>query len=237
MITQYNIVTYEDMQSLFETLIDDQLDSVTENVILNQAKDDLESLRQWQYLIGIDVSQSANPGDTYLTMKTLPSDFFSPLESGIYVGSDLVPYQKFPLEDRAFFQSISHGYYIDVYNGQYAILGQPNPGGVITFPYKRSTLPLAALVNGASPAGTINQPKFPVQFRALIPYRASQMYFAIDQGDKSRAWDDRWSAFYTMLLDSMIRWDFRMAKQSYANRMMANRVDLTGYPNIISGML
>ena len=231
-----NIQTYEQIQVFFEEIIDDSLDPTLEQILLNQGKDDLESERMWKYLLKVDTTQVVNPGDTYLTKKTLPSDFFTPLESGIYVGTDVIPYTQFPFEDQQFFQSISHGYFIDLNGGTYGILGQPNPGGTIWFPYQCFTPPLAPLVNGAVQAGTINQPLFPIKFNALIAYYAAQRYFAIDQGPKGAAWDDHWGAYFSALHDSMVRWDFRIAKQAYANRMSGQRINTDSYPNIISGM-
>ena len=234
-INPSNIQTYEDIANLFETLVDDTLDPIVTNVLITQGKDDLESARLWKYLMKLDTSKSANPGDTYQTPKALPTDFFSPLESGIYVGTDLVPYQQYPFEDQQYFQSISHGFYIDLMNSNYFILGNPNPGGTILFYYQAQTLPLAAKnSNGTQPAGTINQPLMPAKFRALIAYYAAQRYFAIDQGSKAAAWDDRWSAYFTTLFDLMVRWDFRVAKQAYANRMTAGNFDTSYYPNIIN---
>lgn len=237
-INAFNIQTYEDIANLFQTIVDDTLDPIVTNVLITQGKDDLESERQWKYLLGLDQTQTANPGDTYQTAKTLPSDFAFPLESGIYIGTDTIPYVQFPFEDQLFYQSISHGYFIDLYNNNYFILGQPNPGGVINFFYQKFTLPLAPLgSNGAVPVGTINQPKFPARFRALIAYYAAIRYFAINQDQKSSTWDDRWTTFFAAIHDNMVRWDFRIAKQAYANRAGAARIDFSSYPNIITGML
>jgi hypothetical protein len=237
-VSPFNIQTYEDIQNLFETLIDDTLDPIVTNVLITQGKDDLEAERQWKYLIGLNSTQSANPGDTYQTTKQLPADFSFPLESGIYVGTDVIPYVQFPFEDQQFYQSISHGYYIDLYNSVFGIFGSPNPGGVINFFYQRFTPPLAPLgSNGAVQVGSINQPLFPARFRALIAYYAAIRYFAINQDQKSSAWDDRWTTFFNAIHDNMVRWDFRIAKQAYANRGGASRIDFASEPNIISGML
>ena len=35
----------------------------------------------------------------------------------------------------------------------------------------------------------------------------AKVYYAIDAGDKSRAWDDRWEAHYAILRKAFIDWD------------------------------
>jgi hypothetical protein len=58
------------------------------------------------------------------------------------------------------------------------------------------------------------------------------MYPAIDQPDKSRAWDDRWNEFGTKRLEIMRRWNARLLQQANANSYL--NTDLSSFPNIIN---
>lgn len=222
--------TYEDLQTMFEALVDDGLDATLEAQLMNQAKDILEGERDWQYLKAIDQTQVFNSGDTYLTFHPLPAQFGRPSSYGIYVGTDQIPYVLIPFEQAVRWKDVTHRYYLDMANNQYAICGSSNPGGTIAFQYIKFTLPLAP-ASGGQPAGTVNQPSMPVRFRALLVYYMAIQYWAIDQGDKSRAWDDRWEKYFADLHDAMVLWDEMLATQGRQNAYLP--IDLDAYPNII----
>lgn len=215
----------ENIILMYQQLVGDNMDSVTEYNLLNQAKDQIEDDREWAYLKAVDQSQSVSSGDTYLTMKNLPSDFGRVIDAGIYVNTDIVPYLQIPFEDRIRWQSISHRYYIDLANAQYGIFGTPTPG-VITMPYIKTTPTLAAGVT----------PKMPSRFHPMLAYKMAQIFYAVDQGSKSIAWDDRWQIYYSGILDSMIQWDAKMQQTAQANLRGAGGLDPRNYPTIIDGM-
>lgn len=213
---------------MFQELVDD--DSLTDTTIINlmnAEKDLLEGEMEWAILKAVDVSQSANAGDSYLTMKTLPANFSLPSPRGIFVGSDIVPYKIIPFEQRIKWQSTTHRFYLDLGNGVYALCGSANPGGVIQFFYQKFS---PALAFGVPPA-TGTPWIFPARFHKILPYRMAKKFFAIDQGDKSRAYDDRWDIYQNEILEMMRSWNFRLLKDASQNDMMG--FDTSGYPNII----
>ena len=56
-------------------------------------------------------------------------------------------------------------------------------------------------------------------------------YFAVDQGDKNRAWDDRWQKYFSDLHDAMVLWDEMLVTQARQNAYMP--IDLSAYPTIL----
>ncbi len=215
-------MTKKEMLTMFEALIDDTLDSVLEEQLLNEAKDSLEAEYSWAILKQVDATQSAAVGDTYLSMHTLPTRFAAPSQKGIYVGNDQIPYSQIPFEDRLRFRDITHRYYIDLANNQYALTGVANPGGMIQFFYQQYSGSLDA--DGDTWL-------FPTRFHPILPYRMAIKFFAIDQGDKSRAYDDRWDVFATKVLEAMVQWNARMTLQASQNSRLS--VDMTARPDIV----
>lgn len=213
----------------FETLAGDSLDSTTELFLMNQVKDTLETQTTWRNLLMIDQSQTLLPSDTFQNTKPLPANFGNPHPKGIYVGGDLIPYLEVPLESQIRWQSVTHRYFIDYFNSKYAVCGANNPGGVITMPYY-GTSPTLALGPNAQTLGT--PWVFPARFHPILPYLMAKKFFAIDQGDKSRAWDDRWDAFMKEMLDAMVYWNAKNIMEASANDGMA--IDLSAIPNVIA---
>jgi len=221
-------MTPEAMNAMFESITGDTLDTTTENTLLNEVKDDIESEDTWEILKTLDESQSVNTGDTYLTMKSLPSDFALPVDDGIYVGTDIIPYLPIPYVNRIQFQSVQHRYYIDYASGKYAIMGSPNPGGTIHFFYHKFSPTLVP--------GTSQNPGtpwiFPARFHPIIPYRMAMKFFAIDQQEKARSWDDRWELFAAKIYQNMRGWNSRLVREAAQNKNLD--VDFSTHPNVVN---
>lgn len=218
-----NFSNTKDILNYFESITGDTPDQTTELNFANEAKDLIEEDRNWNFLKKEDSSQSVVAGDTYLTAKTLPSDFRYPLDSGIYVGSDVLSYQQLPFEDRRNFQdNVSHRYYIDEANSNFFICGKP-PAGTIFFPYMKTT-PFLDLAS--------SNPLFPARFWPMIACKMAMLWYAYDQGMKARAWDDRWQIEYEQLKSAMVRWDERRQRASYQNRQ-EQRYDSRSLPLVL----
>lgn len=219
------LTSTQDILNHFESVIDDTLDQVTELNLANLAKDEIEDERNWEYLKKVDTTKTVAAGDTYLTMKSLPTDFRAPLDSGIFVGTgDIIPYTQIPFEDRYMVQdTLTHRYYIDLANSQYAVLGKPQ-SNTIYFWYLKTS--------GTLDVVSVN-PLFPSRFWALIAYKMAIMWFAIDQGDKSRSYALEWSVFYEKMHNAMVLWNERIMRASYQNRM-ESKLDSKYLPNVMS---
>lgn len=212
----------------FEVLVQDSFDITTELFLLNQCKNEREASRTWAILIGVDTSQSASPSDTFQTAKTLPGDFFMPSPRGIYVGSDLIPYKQVPFESQIDYQSVTYQYFIDFYNGVYYLCGAQSQSGTIKFFYRRLSPQLALVAQGGKPW------IFPTAFHAILVYDMAKKYFAADQGDKSKAWDDRWDTYMRAIEDQMAAWDDQIQMLALQNEVTAGARDVSGYPTIIN---
>lgn len=210
------------MVALFETIIDDTLDKTYEYQLLNEVKDELEENDDWEILRAEDSTQMANVGDTFQTFHALPADFARPSEE-IFVGTDRVPYLQIPFRRRRLWQDVTHRFYLDMKNSQYALCGMVSVAGTIYFNYFTTSGNLAQ-------GGTANWP-FPARFHPLLPYLMAIKYYAVDQGDKYRSWDDRWDIFAKTKLESMRRWNMRLKKEAEANDNLT--IDLSSHSNII----
>lgn len=207
---------------MFEAIIDDSLDATLEGQLLNQVKNTLEAQYLWVILRTSKESNIAQVGDTYLTMHALPADFAMPNKKGVFVGDDMTPYAQISFEDRIRFQSITHRYYLDYANNNYALCGVANPGGIIHFYYNKFSPDLNADTDTWI---------FPSRFHAILPYLMAKKFFAVDQGDKSRAYDDRWDIFSVEMMESMVQWNARLQLEGNANAAVA--VDITARPDIV----
>lgn len=219
-------MTADEILSQFEELIQDSLDQTTELFLLNEVKNTIEQERLYAKLRRLNVSQTASPGDTFQTMKALPDDFSMPSPRGIYVGTDLIPYGLVNFESQIAFQAITYSYYIDYYASQFALCGSVSMSGIIKFFYQAFSPELALVADGGQPW------IFPTRFHPRLVYEMAIKYFAIDQGDKSRAWDDRWTAWAKLLKEQMASWDDSLqmpALQNEANMF----VDPSTFPTII----
>jgi len=220
-------LTPEQVIADFETKVGDTLDSTQEYILLNDVKDMIEQDDTWAILQALDESETANTGDTYQTYHTLPTDFSLPAPGGIFVGTDIIPYRQIPFEQVIRWKDTTHRYYIDMANNRYALCGVANPGGTIHFYYQKSSPALAA---GTAPAqGT--PWIFPARFHPILAQLMAEMFPAIDQPDKSRAWDDRWNVFSAKRLETMRRWNAALRLQAHQNDQMP--IDISADPNII----
>lgn len=92
----------------------------------NLAKDNREGMRPWMKLRKESSGTSFAASDSYLNMKTLPTDFLvtygnSPLK--LVSGATVEEFTEIPLEQRRVKQSVSGLFYIDHGNEQFAITG------------------------------------------------------------------------------------------------------------------
>ncbi|MDE1944832.1 MAG: hypothetical protein KGI03_00970 [Patescibacteria group bacterium] len=222
-------LTADQILTQFESLIGDSLDQTSELFLLNEVKDTLEMGREWEYLKKLDKSQSVAVGNDFTVSHALPSDFSRPSTRGIYVNGDRVPYRQVRFESQQDFQDVTYAYFIDFFNSLYYLCGRAGLSATILFFYQATSPTLALTANGGLPW------IFPAQFHPILPYLMAKKYFAIDQGDKSRSWDDRWDAFIKEVYDSMTTWDDDLRTQAAQNEAnMGSALDFSSFPTIIN---
>lgn len=150
-----------------KTFVEEGLDagSINETAFyqkLNAMKTLLEEERNWKILETDDSLQTASSGDTFLSMKTLPSTFGNDIALFVVDGNNNpVVYYPIPFRKRYEYKDASRRYYIDLKNGQFALTGKlPTGYTTIHLIYRAAS---ADITSGSSWV-------FPSRFHALLGY-------------------------------------------------------------------
>lgn len=188
--------TTQDIIDFFETLVTDTLDSVAVLVLINQADAIIRATRPWEILKSEDASKSRSSGDTFLTAKTLPTDFHRPYK--FYVGdSQRRPLKRIKFEDRRKFKDSPGFYYIDYKTGNYYITNGTQEGTIYNnYIYKPVAITLSTT------------PVFPSDYWPIYAYCMSKIFMGgIDNDDRSLASVPEWISDKRELWDAMVTWD------------------------------
>lgn len=199
------------------------IDETTFIEFLNICKNKREAERRWQFLLREDSSQTASAGDTYLTMKTLPSDFA--LDYRIYVGTSLIEYLPTPFEERRFYRDSAKRYYIDFRNSQFALTGTGESGSIY-FNYFAFTSDVSALADTFPSV-------WPDRFIPLLCFDVAAMFRGgvdFDDQNARMAPENRLSA--QQLYQSMISWNNNLIHRSMNYRARSTPIDFGKHPNV-----
>ena len=195
-----------ELKTFVEGLIDeDDIDSTLFYQLLNVAKNKLEADRDYMYIRTKDATQTANPGDTYLTAKDLPDDFRKPLT--IFVGDSL--HSGVGFEDQIRYKDSGQKYYLDIANDQFFIMGQVSSAKTITMSYVKFTDDITATTS----------PLFPARFHPLLGFIVAGYWtMGVDADNIYARMSPEHKLAAKMLLDSMVRWDddLALASQDYS---------------------
>lgn len=192
-------MTNEEILTQFEGLIDDNLDQTLEIQLANNAKNKLETELKLAICEKLDTSLTSTVGGTYTTAYTLQTDFLMLSKDIIYVGTALRT--AIPLAHREAYKNDSSKFYIDYRQGKLYLCGTVAAAETITIPYLYTTTDISdANLTSTSII-------WPVRFHSLIAYEMAKIWFAVDQGDKSRSWTPEWTVIYNDSKGSLIDWD------------------------------
>lgn len=182
----------------FRELVDDQLDSTLEYQLLNDAKNEVEAMREWEQL-KFETSYSVSSGYSYTSsLGALPTRFAMPCR--MVEDTSYVDYSKYDFEDRYSRANAPYGYFIDLAGGNLHLTGQNHSAKTMYFIHTRYS---ADIESGTSWA-------FPERFHSILPLKMAELYYAADAGEKSRSWDDRWAIQFERELNRMYAWDDRL---------------------------
>lgn len=190
----------------FENMVEDTLDTDFAYQLLNDAKDEIESLQIWEYL----KVQDSSATETTAAIS-LPTSFALPIQ--LTVGDDYEPYTLVPMEKQREYRTNPRSYYIDFRNDQYYLNGTPSTSRTIYFTH---TVTSADITSGSSWG-------FPNRFHSILPLKMAQLYYAVDAGEKQRAWDDRWTIYYNQKLGQMQTWDAQLKMRGNLGRVVSSR--------------
>lgn len=198
------------LRTQLENLIGDTFDVTHTYQLLTQAKNYLETTLKLAILQAYDGSQTANPGDNYLTLKTLPSDFktMNKLVVGPSGSTSPVQYYPIPMNKRELMQKISRRFYIDwkkMVQGtaSLGLTGSVASASTIGMHYQVKTDDLTEANENTT--GII---LWPDEFQPIIPYQVAKIIQANTDADEINfRMSAAQEAEYQRLLDAFIAWD------------------------------
>lgn len=213
----------------FETIIDDSPDPTYEKILLNKVKNQIESMRDWNFLRGFDNSQTAQPSDNYLTPHPLPSTFSYARQ--LFLLNDLTPYVLIPFEQRDRYKDIYKRWYIDFANGLYYLCGKVGMNFVINLYFTMTTPDVKITTVDQS----TTSPTWPSRFVPLIAIKMAEEHMAAaDVDDVNFRMSQQNLRLATDLLKQMIQWDSRQKTSEYNDKMNGS-IDYDAYPNVVYG--
>lgn len=190
-------MTGAELVTMLETMVDDSIDSDLAYQLLSNAKNKIEGERDWEFLKKLDSSQSASNA-----AKELPADWNRTL--ALYVNNTL--YHQIPYEQKNLFANSAQRWYLDLRNADFYLLGS-NLSGTVNHFYIYQTDDLTSSTS----------PVWPERFHKLLAFEMAELFFTLDQGEKSFSWDDRYSLQKQLLRRAMIDWDVSLKKRSIEN--------------------
>lgn len=203
-------MTPAELKTFTESLLDGEtLNDTFFYQLADIAKLKLEEERPWRYLITEDTSQTASQGDTFLTTKSLPSNFSQ--DRGLYVvdgNNNPIMYLPVSYEQRYQYKDASRRYYIDIVNDVFGLTGKlPSGYTTIHLVYKKFSPEFSSSQKWIAPD----------RFHALIGFLIAEMHKGgvdFDDITARQALQNRADA--KVLYDSMVSWDEALNAQAMA---------------------
>jgi len=193
----------------FRNAVDDSLDSDYELELLNDAKNEIEDMAEWE-ILKKETSFSVSSGYSYTSVATaLPTRFALPV--AMYEDTGNIPYNKIDFEDRASKRNNSLGYFIDLNAGNIHLTGENHSAKTMYFYYTEYSADLT----------TADTWQFPARFHNALVYKMAEIYYASDAGEKGRSWDDRWSIQFERILRRMEAWNDRLKTKGRRPRSLS----------------
>lgn len=195
-------LTILDLYNQFDKLVgEDGYDKTHSYQLMTQAKNLIEEELKLKILESLDVSKTASVGDTYLTMKALPTDYRQTIK--ISVGT--APYYPIPFRRREQMANMPRRFYIDQKNKQFALTGKVGSSAVINHFYLCTTAEITQADESTLSSAVIS---WPSRFHPMIPYKMAQIYQANLDADfmafrMSPGQAEQYQSFY----DALMGWD------------------------------
>ncbi len=194
-------MTGQSLKEFVEELVDDSLTDEAFLALVNNAKVKLEDEggRDWQILQLFETQSASNAA------KTLPTGYIRTKQ--MYVNNQ--PYTQIPFSQKPLFANSALRWYLDIRNGLYYLLGT-NITGTINHCYLKVTDDITLADEIAT---------WPSRFHRVFGFEAAKLFYAIDQQDRVRSWDDKWNVEYQLLKNAMIDWDAALERRANENAM------------------
>jgi len=179
----------------FRNMVDDTLDADYEYQLLNDAKDEIEAWEVWEMLKKSQAYSVAGGYSYTSALGALPTRFA--LDLSMVEGTSNLPYEKVSFEDHVNKVNLGNGYFIDLNASNIYLSGSNHASKTMTFYYTEYSADITSSTSWI----------FPSRFHNLLPLKMAQIYYAADAGEKNRAWDDRWMAYFNDLLGKTLTWN------------------------------
>lgn len=190
-----------EMRTIFDELVQDvSMSDTMFYVLVNSTKDMIEAEYYWSVLESIDSSNTMPSG---VGTISLPTRFLSLQKA--YVGTR--EYIALPQNQNRLEKAGSYSLDIANSNIRFAPIAQ-DAGLVVDLHYQKGTADITSL-------GTWD---FPSRFHLILPYETAKRFYAVDNGEKGRAWDDRYDLFAKDLYKSMQNWNMDIQLQARNNQ-------------------
>lgn len=197
------ISTPKDLRLAFEKLVRGPHDVDDTYDLLSDARDLLETELSLKVLETLDTSKYATPGDTYLTMKSLPTDWAKTNRMVV----DIIPYYPIPFNQRIGYRFSARHYYIDPQNKQFALTGAVASSKVINHFYQKRC-PRFSTDNENTPMDTGGLILWPQTYWRVLIFEAAALFQGlIDGDDVSRAIAPAQWNQHTRLREALGAWD------------------------------
>ena len=187
------------------------------------AKNKREAEKPWQFLKKEDSSQSASAGDTYLSMKTLPTDFAWALH--VFVGTSFLEYQEVPFEERRYWRDAARRFYIDLRNSQFAITGTGESGSIF--------LQYTAFTSDPVALGDTMPTAWPDRFLPLLSFDVAALYRGgtdFDDVNARMGAENRLAA--KMLYAAMVSWNTILTLRAMNQQSRRTPLDISKVANV-----
>lgn len=199
-------MTGTELVAKLTSMVDDGLDADYALQVINDAKDEVEGMAVWEqlkrrqsYSVSAGASHAAPIGD-------LPTRFALPVRMA--EGGSVAEYDKYDFEDQYARENAAFGYFIDLAGNDVYLTGTNHASKTMHFFYTEYSADIAASTEWP----------FPERFHSLLAYKAAEIYYASDAGEKARAWDDRWSAQFERGLNRALAWNDKLKLANRAHR-------------------
>lgn len=199
----------QDLLDELNNLTDESIESSLALTLFNLIKNLIEGERPWRMLVKEDSSQTITTSNTYLTAKTLPSDFLFDIKVliGDSDGNSYEEYDPVSYELRRAHKN-SPRYSINYADSEFYILDTPSEQKTIYLYYIYQTDDIALDTS----------PVWPAKFHKIISFLAAEIYKAgVDVDEIELRGALQMSKQGALLYNSMKSWDNKLKLRSMNN--------------------
>ncbi len=191
-----------------QNIVDDVLDETLALQLLNDAKDELESMHIWEQLKK-ETTYAITAGSSYATAAgALPTRFA--LDVRMVESTGTPDYHKIAFDDLQAKKNNAFGYFIDLNAGNIHLAGTSQSAKTVHFYYTEYSTDITTSTSWS----------FPGRFHYLLPIKAAELYYMADAGERSRSWDDKWAQQFERGVRLMEVWNDSIKLRNKGGRQM-----------------